>query len=687
MHAHGQRNRLADATSPYLQQHADNPVDWYPWGPEALERAKALDKPILLSVGYSACHWCHVMAHESFENPAIAAVMNEHFVCIKVDREERPDIDAIYQKVVALLGQGGGWPLTVFLTPSQRPFYGGTYFPPADRYNRPGFPRLLTTLAAAWRERRSEIEAQADSFMEGLADVRASLDEDGGSAGDPASDASLREAIVRVMTRADREWGGFGRAPKFPNVPVLELLRVGVEQHDDAGPALLLTLDTMWRGGIYDHLRGGFARYSTDREWLIPHFEKMLYDNALLLGLYADASVRWPERGFLRRVVEETAAYLLADMRVAEGPDAGGFYSATDADSEGVEGKYFCWTPAQLDDALGRPLARELADAHGVTPEGNFEHGMSVLHRPRELSPELDARLAPARARLLELRYARVAPLRDEKLLTAWNALVISALCKAASAAEAWADADAHARWLAAARACAEVMLALHRDAQGRTLRASWRGRGHTRGYLEDVALLGLALLDLHELDLDPRWHVHAEQLAVELIEHYARPGGGMFETADDGEVLLERTESSHDSPLPSGVAVGVELLARLDLGASAGLGGDAALGQARTIVEATLHRHRRASSQPFALAGLLAAARWTRPAAAHVEVRASSGAAAGPLAAAARQARRELGERVAISVVIDAAASEPLAIVCRNQSCSLPLRTSEALLAALRGT
>ena len=682
-------NRLAQSTSPYLQQHAGNPVDWYPWGAEALERAKREDKPILLSVGYSACHWCHVMAHESFEDPAIAAVMNEHFVCIKVDREERPDVDAIYQKVVALMGQGGGWPLTVFLTPAQRPFYGGTYFPPSDRYGRPGFPRLLAALADLWANKRDEADKQADSFMDGFADLARSIDEDSEKAAperSPVATAELHEALGRVLARFDAEWGGFGRAPKFPNVPVLELLLAlaRLEPEGEAGPALRLTLERMWRGGIYDHLRGGFARYSVDREWLIPHFEKMLYDNALLLGLYADASVLWPELGFARRVVEQSAGYLLADMRVPESPGAGAFYSATDADSEGVEGKYFCWTPQQLIEALGEPLGRELAEAHGVTPQGNFEHGMSALHRPHALTPEQDEALAPARARLLELRYQRVPPLRDEKLLTSWNALMITGLCKAASAAEAWPEPELRERWLAAARATALALLELHRDAAGRTLRASWRGRGHTRAYLEDVALLGKALLDLHELELDPRWHHEAETLAIELLDHYARPGGGMFETADDGEALIERTESQHDSPLPSGLAVAIELFARLELGAASGHEQAAALARVGEQLDATLHRFRSAGSQPFAQAGLLVAARWRHPNAAHVAIRAQDRAAAEPLASRARAARRRLAYPVAISVEIDPTRARADAVVCRGQTCSLPLLDADSLEAAI---
>ena len=365
-------NRLADSTSPYLRQHSDNPVDWYAWGPEAFDRAVREQKPVLLSVGYSACHWCHVMAHESFEDETTAARMNEWFINIKVDREERPDVDGIYQKVVALLGQGGGWPLTVFLTPDQRPFYGGTYFPPRPQYGRPSFGQVLEALHDAWQNRRDEIEQQAAEFLQGFSEIARVVDERASTARESlvlGSAEQQGEAARRLLDRIDGEWGGLGSAPKFPNVPAFELIldraraeRAGLVEGKAAKEAVSLTLERMWRGGIYDHLRGGFARYSVDREWLVPHFEKMLYDNALLLGLYAQASVMWPDRSHLRRVVLETIDYLVADMR----DDSGLFFSATDADSEGVEGKYFGWTPAQLVAVLGDPaMADHFAAVYG----------------------------------------------------------------------------------------------------------------------------------------------------------------------------------------------------------------------------------------------------------------------------------------------------------------------------------
>jgi len=682
------QNRLARATSPYLRQHADNPVDWYEWGPEALARAEREDKPILLSVGYSACHWCHVMAHESFEDPAIAAQMNEHFINIKVDREERPDIDAIYQNVVALMGQSGGWPLTVFLAPDQRPFYGGTYFPNEDRYGRPGFPRVLETLTRMWNDEREAATNQADAFMQGFADIAGSVDEGAASGVDLrlSTRASLVEASRRHATKIDPVWGGLGVAPKFPNVPGLELLLSAAAGSDadpseDPSKALLRTMEKMWRGGIYDHLRGGFARYSVDREWLIPHFEKMLYDNAVLLGLYADASAVFgatQERAYLRRVVEETADYLVADMR----SEQGSFYSATDADSEGVEGKYFAWTPAQLDDALGEAMGRTFARAYGVTEAGNFEGGMSVLHRPAELPPALDGELAPARAKLLELRYGRVPPLRDDKVITAWNALAITGFCKAATAAEGWGAPDRAAAWTEVARAAAEAMVSGHRDADGRLLRVSFAGQARTdiRAYLEDVALLARACLDLHERTLEPRWHDEAEALARECLAHYAREGGGFYASADDGEALIERTESQYDSPTPSGLAAIVEVLARLELGATAGA---SEMPSARTILEQTLSRFYQAQARPSAYASLIRAAQWVGDQAAHVTIRALTPDAGQVLAAPVRAARARLPAPVALSF---SPAQQPPAnaLVCRAQTCSMPIAEADALLEAL---
>jgi uncharacterized protein YyaL (SSP411 family) len=684
-------NRLAQSTSPYLRQHAENPVDWYPWGEEALARARAEDRPILLSVGYSACHWCHVMAHESFEDPHTAALMNARFINIKVDREERPDIDAIYQKVVQLMGLGGGWPLTVFLTPDQKPFYGGTYFPPAPSHGRPSFPQVLHALGDLWNDRRADLDEQVRNFMEGMADLARLADEDSRqvsvhtSLADPST---LDEVARRQLPKIDREWGGFGLQPKFPNPTSLEIFlqacrSPAIDVAAKSGDALLLTLTKMWRGGIYDHLRGGFARYSVDREWQVPHFEKMLYDNAQLLGLYAEASRLWPEHGFLREVVRDTIAYLVADMK-----DPGGaFYAATDADSEGVEGKYFCWTPAQLLTVLGdKSSADRFAHVHGITLAGNFEHGLSVLHLPKDYAEraaelgiseaELRAELAPLRERLLAHRYTRVPPLRDEKLLTAWNALLISSLVRASEAATTWNEPELARDWLALAEAAGHYLCTHHITPDGRVLRAAFAGQAHTRAYLEDLAALARACLDLHEATLAPNWLTTATELARHALDHHTSPGGaGFYMTADDAEQLLERSECQHDSALPSGLGLILEVLLRL--GHS-----DAAPAGARAAAEAVMHRYRGAIAQPFAYASLLTAARFTAPDAVHVSLLARTPAAAADLARPVRAARTQLS--APLSLHFAPTEGDARAIVCRAQACSAPFTDPAALAPAL---
>ncbi len=684
-------NRLAQSTSPYLRQHAENPVDWHPWGEEALARARAEDRPILLSVGYAACHWCHVMAHESFEDPQTAALMNERFINIKVDREERPDIDAIYQKVVQLMGLGGGWPLTVFLTPDQKPFYGGTYFPPAPGHGRPSFNQVLHALGDLWKNRRSDLDAQVENFMEGMADLARLADEDSRqvSVHTSLSDPHTLDEVARhQLPKIDREWGGFGRQPKFPNPTSLEIFLQAcrsptIDVAANSGEALLLTLTKMWRGGIYDHLRGGFARYSVDREWLVPHFEKMLYDNAQLLGLYAEASRVWPEHGSLREVVRDTIAYLVADMR-----DPGGaFYAATDADSEGVEGKFFCWTPTQLLTVLGDKTAADLvARVYGVTPAGNFEHGMSILHLPKDYperaaelgtsAAELRAELAPLREHLLAHRYTRVPPLRDEKLLTAWNALLVSGLVRASEAATTWGEPERAREWLALAEATGRYLCTHHITADGRVLRAAFAGQAHTRGYLEDLAALARACLDLHEATLAPRWLATAGQLARHALAHHAAPGGaGFYMTADDAEQLLERSECQHDSALPSGLGMILEVLLRLDHSEAAPAG-------ARAAAEAVMHRYRGAVAQPFAYASLLTAARFAAPNAVHVTLLAESPEAAAELARPVRAARAQLA--APLSLHFAPADGPARAIVCRARTCSAPFTDPAVLAPAL---
>ncbi len=683
-------NRLAATTSPYLRQHAENPVDWYPWGQEAFACARAEDRPVLLSVGYAACHWCHVMAHESFEDPDTAALMNERFINIKVDREERPDIDAIYQKVVQLMGQGGGWPLTVFLTPDQKPFYGGTYFPPLPNYGRPSFRQVLLALSDLWQQRRGELITQVENFTEGMADLARLTDEDSRqvSVHQTLADAgTLDDVARRLLLKVDSEWGGFGRQPKFPNATALELLlqasrSSAIDVAEQAGAAVLHTLTKMYRGGIYDHLRGGFARYSVDRMWLVPHFEKMLYDNAQLLGLYAEASRAWPDHRFLRDVVIETVGYLAADMRDA----SGGFFAATDADSEGVEGKFFCWTPPQLREVLGDPEAAELvAQVHGVTATGNFDHGMSILHLPRSLAEQaaalgttelqLGSRLASLREQLLAHRYTRVPPLRDDKLLTAWNALAVSGLLRAVEAAESWGRPELARDWLALAASTTRYLLEHHVTPEGQVLRAAFHGTVHTRGYAEDLGALARACLDLHEHTLDPQWLRRASELARHALTHYASSNAGFFMTADDGEVLIERSECEHDSALPSGLGLLVEVLLRLDLSEAAPPG-------ARAAAEAVMHRYRGAVAQPFAYASLLTAARHAAPAAVHVKLLAETPAAAADLARHVRAVR--VGLTAPLSLHFVPATGVPTAIVCRGQTCSLPLQDPGALVSAL---
>jgi hypothetical protein len=679
-------NRLAASTSPYLRQHAENPVDWYAWGPEALARAERENKPILLSVGYSACHWCHVMAHESFEDEATAALMNERFVNIKVDREERPDIDAIYQKVVQMMGQGGGWPLTVFLTPDRKPFYGGTYFPKDSSYGRPSFRQVLTTLAEIYRSDPQKIAQQVESFMAGY-EVLASMADEEAKDGPPLADAgTLSRAGKELLSRIDDEWGGFGREPKFPNQTALEILARVARGEDrvsqEAAVALRKTLDKMYEGGIYDHLRGGFARYSVDRVWLVPHFEKMLYDNAQLLPIYAEAAVRWPDAAHYRRVASEIVEYLVADMRDEQGT----FYAATDADSEGEEGKYFCWTPAEVAEVVGdRELADLFCRVYGVTERGNFEHGWSILNLPRPL-PDRDALVATlesARARLLAHRYRRVPPLRDEKVLTSWNALLVSGLARASTAAATWDDDLAtRCRQLAiaaATRLCEAHVEGIFGSSGGRVCRAAFEGRVHTRGILEDVAYLARACLDLHELTLEPQWRERAVALSRHAMDRYRRDAGDGFHlTASDAEALIERTESQHDGPIPSGLGVMVEVLLRIDYGPDP-------LPDARTTVDAILERFRGAAAQPFAYASLLTAAALAAPQARHVTVRgpAPDDPATQALASAIRSTRLTLPSAIALDFV---AADEVAAIVCEGSGvCRAPMHETDTVVAALQ--
>ncbi|HEV2727856.1 MAG TPA: thioredoxin domain-containing protein, partial [Solirubrobacterales bacterium] len=521
---------LANETSPYLLQHRDNPVDWYPWGAEALERAREEDRPILLSVGYSACHWCHVMERESFEDPETAAYMNEHFVNVKVDREERPDVDAIYMEAVQAISGHGGWPMTVFLDPDGVPFYGGTYFPPDESRGMPSFRMVMEAVVHAFESQREEIREKAPVTRERLGAIGAIEPRD-----DLPGTPELEAAVQRLLAAVDRSNGGFGGAPKFPPASSLELLLARGEPE-----VVELTLDGMLAGGIYDQLGGGFSRYSVDHVWLVPHFEKMLYDNGLLARAYLHG---WQQLGHerYRRVCEETLDWMLREM---VGPE-GGFYSALDADSEGEEGRFYVWTPAQIREVLGE-AAEPVIAYYGVSERGNFE-GSNVLHLAGGAEAEEPPGLTEARQALLEARAQRVWPGLDDKRLTSWNALAIAAL----------ADAGAvlgREDYLDAARAGAEFVLTSLRDPDGNLLRTYKDGRAHLNAYLEDHAFLLEALLALYEASFEERWFTEARELAEATIARFGDPErGGFYSTSSDHEQLIARRKEVGDHPIPSG--------------------------------------------------------------------------------------------------------------------------------------
>lgn len=563
----GRHNRLIHESSPYLLQHADNPVDWYPWGDEAFRRAEELDRPIFLSVGYSTCHWCHVMEHESFEDARIAELLNAGFVAIKVDREERPDVDAIYMRATQLLTGRGGWPNSVFLLPDGRPFFAGTYFPPEDYMGMPGFATVLTRVSELWNSRRDDVVAQAEQVTESLRRLAAGPAEQA-----PASlSRDLIDAAVQTLRReADMRHGGFGGPPKFPPHGALALL---LHEHARTGETALLepvvvTLDAMAAGGIRDHLGGGFHRYATDGRWFLPHFEKMLYDNAQLARAYAEAYAATHDDRYAR-VARQTLDFCLREMR----DEGGGFYSAYDADSEGVEGKFYLWTRPELADVLGEADAELFGRAYGVEPGGNYrpEHGegpggQNILHLPRPIEQtakvegiapqQLQRQLAAMREKLLAARAGRVRPGLDDKVLTSWNALMIGALARASAVL----DEPAYAR--AAAESAEFVLAGLRRD--GRLLR-SWRdGQAKLGGYLDDYAFLIDALLDLHQATAQTRWLDEARALAEQMVERFAAPGGGFYFTADDHEAMLLRTKDPFDHALPSGNGKAARALVRL---------------------------------------------------------------------------------------------------------------------------
>ena len=561
-------NRLASETSPYLLQHQHNPVDWYAWGAEALARAKAEDKPILLSVGYSACHWCHVMERESFENPQIAALMNESFVNIKVDREERPDIDAIYMNAVQMLTGQGGWPLTVFLTPDGRPFYGGTYFPPQDMYERPGFPSLLQAVAEAWQLQRVELEQQGVELLAQL-DAGNAIGADGETV--ILTPAVLDAAFNKMTAQFDSVYGGFGSAPKFPQPANLDfLLRYAVRSKRREPLAMVeRTLQKMALGGMYDQLGGGFHRYSTDREWLVPHFEKMLYDNAQLAQTYARC-YQATGNSFYRGVAEETLEYVLREMTGPEGQ----FYSAQDADSEGVEGKFFVWAPAQVAEILGERDANVFGEFYDVTAGGNWEdvNILRVLKDARDVAKSFNLTLEEAaqilddgKAKLLAARESRIKPLLDDKALTAWNGLMLSAFAECGAIFE-------RQDFIEAAERNAKFVLdklssrgEAKPDSLLRLLRTYRNGESKLNGYLEDYAFLACGLLALYEATGEGKFLRMASALMQTMLSHFwDAKDGGFFATSSDHEKLIHRPKDWDDNATPSGNSVAVEVLLKL---------------------------------------------------------------------------------------------------------------------------
>jgi uncharacterized protein YyaL (SSP411 family) len=657
-------NQLGAATSPYLRQHADNPVHWLEWSPGALAEAARRDVPILLSIGYAACHWCHVMAHESFEDADVAAAMNAGFVCIKVDREERPDLDAVYMNAtVAMTGQGG-WPMTCFLTPDGRPFFCGTYYPKA------AFLELLSAVDQTWRDRRAEVEQASDEITGELRAMASGLP--GG--GPPISTELCDHAVAAVLADEDTEAGGFGRAPKFPPSALLEAL-LRTHERTGSGPALAAverTATAMARGGIYDQLAGGFARYSVDNAWVVPHFEKMLYDNALLLRAYA----HWARRGggaLARRIAGQTADFLLRDLT-----DGGMFTSSLDADADGREGSTYVWTPAQLRDVLGEDDSAWAATVFSVTAAGTFEHGESVLQLLSD--PDDQARLERVSAALLAARAHRVQPGRDDKVVTAWNGLAITALGEAAVAL-------ARPDLLDAARRCTAALLKLHL-VDGRLRRASLGGRiGESVAILEDHAALATGLLTLHQLTAEPEWLAAAVGLLDTALEHFADPDrpGRWFDSADDAEQLMVRPADPVDGATPAGASLIAEAL----LTAAHLVGPDRA-GRYSEAAAETLLAH-----SPLLARAARSAGHWLTVAEAAVRGPLQIAVACDPADSPLLVAARLLVPGGTIVVGGAADSSELLtgrgrvrdsdaAYVCRGHVCDLPVTDTTELAAAL---
>ncbi|CAI9409982.1 thioredoxin domain-containing protein [Nocardioides sp. T2.26MG-1] len=653
-------NRLANATSPYLLQHAENPVDWWEWGPEAFEEARRRDTPVLLSVGYAACHWCHVMAHESFEDEATAAYLNEHFVAVKVDREERPDVDAVYMQATTAMTGHGGWPMTCVLDHEGSPFFAGTYFPDRPRHGQPAFRQVLEALSDAWRNRSDDVRRVAANLREHLA--TASL----ATAGAPITREVLDGAVRTLAQEFDRQSAGFGGAPKFPPSMVLEFLwRHG---SPDARTMLDATLEAMARGGMYDQLGGGFARYSVDRDWVVPHFEKMLYDNALLLRVYAEWGTDLGER-----IAQEVAEFLVLELQTAEG----GFASALDADSEGAEGTYYVWTPAQLTDVLGPDDGPWAARLLGVTEEGTFEHGASTLQLREDPRPAELARWLSVQQRLRQARDRRERPARDDKVVAAWNGLAVSGLCWAGTLLD-------RPDLVEEADSAGELLWRVHL-VDGRLRRVSRDGVvGAPAGVLEDHGCVAAGFLDLLQATGDPVWLERAGLLLDLVLEHFAVGDGGFFDTADDAEALVARPRDPSDNASPSGLSSVVHALSTYAALTGSGRHRDAA--EAALASVATL-----AERAPRFAGWSLAAAESMLDGPVEIAVVGEWSPERDELAA---RARRHPGAVVVVADEADEdipllagrteADGRPAAYVCRHLVCQRPVTSVEELDAAL---
>ena len=651
-------NRLATATSPYLLQHAENPVDWWEWEPAAFEEARQRNVPVLLSVGYAACHWCHVMAHESFEDEATAGYLNEHFVSIKVDREERPDVDAVYMDATTAMTGHGGWPMTCVLDHDGNPFFAGTYFPDQPRHGQPSFRQVLEALTEAWQTKPEDVQRVAGKLREHLGRATA-------MAAGAITDETLAGAVHLLEREYDEVRGGFGGAPKFPPSMVLEFLRLRGET-----AMLRRTLDAMARGGLYDQLGGGFARYSVDASWVVPHFEKMLYDNAQLLGLYA--RVGGP---LAHRIARETADFMLRELGTAEG----GLASALDADSEGVEGKFYAWTPGELVEVLGEDDGAWAAQVFEVTEAGTFEHGSSTLQLRQDPEGPGEARLADVRRRLFDARAARVRPARDDKVVAAWNGLAITGLCDAGLRL-------GEQRYVDAAVAAGELLWRVH-VVDGRLRRVSRDGVvGAPAGVLEDHGCVASGFLSLVQATGDAVWLDRARTLLGAAIERFRAEDGGFFDTAADAEVLVARPRDPGDNASPSGLSSMVHAL--VDAHALTGEGRYRQVAEEALATVATL-----AERAPRFAGWSLAAAQTMQGGPLEVAVVGPAGEERTALALRARQHPGAVviesdGPRDDVPLLSGRTPLDgrPAAYVCRGFVCERPVTTGEALQAALTG-